>query len=156
MKTFFLLILFSAAAVFEISFVSGLFDFSVPVSFWVFAVCLFFLKKEDMPLFGVLAVLFSSVFFSGFGSYQEALILALAAAYWLKTVGGLYRRSAFLLHFLTLILLNEAVRIVAFSFGKYPQNFRKELMLEILLVAVCVVFFGLVTFRKRRPKGYSI
>ncbi|MBI2637489.1 MAG: hypothetical protein HYW88_01185 [Candidatus Sungbacteria bacterium] len=156
MKIIFFLIVYAASLLFEVSFTARLIAFYAPVSFFVFAVLLFFLKKEELAVFAISAIMLLSVFFSRGAAAPVSLALAAAISYLLKTIGGLYRRSAFLLHSAALLLVHEGARI-AFSFvTAFPNNFKAELIAEGALLLGLALAVGLASLFAGRPRGYRI
>src|SRR3989338_43426 len=110
MKLFLFSTIYLFSLIFEVSFIffGGI---TLPISFWVFIICVYFLRKEDIFIFGIISSIFVLMFFTMSSLYTSALVLGTVSALLIKSFQGLDKKIAFMAHTLATIIIFELFRV---------------------------------------------
>ena len=155
MKLFLFAIIYLLSLIFEISFISFL-DIAVPVSFWVFVLCVYSLRREDIFIFGALSAIIVSIFVAAPFLYPLAIILGSASAFLFKSWRSLSGQVVFMGHVLSAMAMFYLARVFIFSFGPLPRFLWQEALANLLFLLCLLVLTFVYEAKRGFTRGYNI
>ena len=148
--------IYFASLIIEVSFFPFIFGWIFPFSIWVLAVCLYFLEKDKVIIFGLLSVMISAIFFSNSVMYPVAVFGGSLISYLLKTVQGLHKKVSLMLHGLFIMALYLSLYYFIFFPGTPPRYFQKELLISGFLALLLTFFVSIKAARQSSGGEYRI
>ncbi|KKS37474.1 MAG: hypothetical protein A3G49_04075 [Candidatus Sungbacteria bacterium RIFCSPLOWO2_12_FULL_41_11] len=155
MKLFLFSIIYLFSLVFEVGFISFL-GITPLFSFWIFIICAYFFRKEDIFIFGTISSIFALVFFTVSSLYPLVILLGTVSALLIKSFQGLNKKTAFLSHALLAIIFFESARAFIFFPGHFFWRFWEEVAINGVFLASLLVIMIFYEIRVGFNKGYSI
>ena len=155
MKLFLFSIIYLFSLIFEVSFIS-FWGMMFPVSFWVFIICIYFLRKDVFFIFGIISTIFVLIFFTAFSLYFSAIVMGTASALLIRSFQGLNKKTAFMAHALAAIIIFELFHVFIFMPGRFSGFLWKETATNAVFSIVILLAVIFYEFRHRFNTGYRI